>query len=572
MHASPRHALFPLLLLASLARGELLVEGINDDLAHNVRSYVALAGEPCDADTWLVRRRFRALEAEARSALEPFGYYDPTIEKTLELDEECWRATLRIDAGKPVVLRNIDVSIATPPEGTTDFYDIESSSPLVAGTPLRHADYETLKESLQVRAAERGYADASFTRNIIDVWPDERAADISLEYESGPRYDFGEIRIEDNFLEDSLVRAFLEFDTGMPFDSRLLNQAYSDLSLSGYFSRIELLPVYEEASNQKIPIRVLLEPADRIEYTIGAGYSTDTGPRFRAGFENRRLNSKGHRFKSNIDISPIIQGITAEHRRPMADPRSEWLSYTAALTREDSSTFKSDIARVGFRRSKRISRNWLRTLSTDFSYERFDVGAESRRTRLTLPGVSFDHKRADRDIFPTRGRRLTVDFRGTGEFLGSDTSFLQTVANGRLVRSISSKSRLLARATIGITAKSEFDELPPSIRFFAGGDESVRGFGFQSLGPRDDLGNVIGGSNLLVASIEYEHLLRGNFYGAVFLDAGNAFDNLDFDAAVGAGFGVKWFSPVGPLRFYLAHPLNKSDRNVRLHVRLGADL
>ena len=572
MHASPRHALFPLLLLASLARGELLVEGINDDLAHNVRSYVALAGEPCDADTWLVRRRFRALEAEARSALEPFGYYDPTIEKTLELNEECWRATLRIDAGKPVVLRNIDVSIATPPEGTTDFYDIESSSPLVAGTPLRHADYETLKESLQVRAAERGYADASFTRNIIDVWPDERAADISLEYESGPRYDFGEIRIEDNFLEDSLVRAFLEFDTGMPFDTRLLNQAYSDLSLSGYFSRIELLPVYEEASNQKIPIRVLLEPADRIEYTIGAGYSTDTGPRFRAGFENRRLNSKGHRFKSNIDISPIIQGITAEHRRPMADPRSEWLSYTAALTREDSSTFKSDIARVGFRRSKRISRNWLRTLSTDFSYERFDVGAESRRTRLTLPGVSFDHKRADRDIFPTRGRRLTVDFRGTGEFLGSDTSFLQTVANGRLVRSISSKSRLLARATIGITAKSEFDELPPSIRFFAGGDESVRGFGFQSLGPRDDLGNVIGGSNLLVASIEYEHLLRGNFYGAVFLDAGNAFDNLDFDAAVGAGFGVKWFSPVGPLRFYLAHPLNKSDRNVRLHVRLGADL
>ncbi len=205
---SSRHALFPLLLLASLARGELRVEGVSDEIARNVQNYVALASEPCDAETWLVRRRFRAIETEARSALEPFGYYDPTIEKTLALDEKCWRATLRIDAGKPVVLRNIDVSIATPPEGTTDFYDIESSSPLVAGTPLRHADYETLKESLQVRAAERGYADASFTRNIIDVWPDERAADISLEYESGPRYDFGEIRIEDNFLEDSLVRAF----------------------------------------------------------------------------------------------------------------------------------------------------------------------------------------------------------------------------------------------------------------------------------------------------------------------------------------------------------------------------
>ena len=572
MRPSSRTAFLSLLLVASLARGELRVDGVSDEIADNVQNYVALASEPCDADTWLVRRRFRALETEVRSALEPFGYYDPTIEKTLVLDEKCWRASITIDVGNPVLLRNVDISVSTPSEGKQDFSDIGASSTLVPGAPLRHVNYETLKENLQVRAAERGYVEAKFRANVIDVWPDQQNADVALHYESGPRYDIGEIRLEEDFLEESLVRAFLEFDTGMPFDSRLLNQAYGDLSLSGYFSRIELLPVYEEASNREIPIRVLLEPADRIEYTIGAGFSTDTGPRFRAGFENRRLNSKGHRFKSDIGVSAVIQAITAEHRRPMADPRTEWLSYTAALTREDSTTFNSDTARVGFRLSKRISSNWLRTLSTDFSYERFDVGAESSRTRLTLPGVSFDHKRADRDIFPTRGRRLTVDFRGTGEFLGSDTSFLQAVANGRLVRSISSKSRLLARATIGVTAKSEFDELPPSVRFFAGGDESVRGFGFQSLGPRDDLGNVIGGSNLLVASIEYEHLLRGNFYGAVFLDAGNAFDNLDFDAAVGAGIGVKWFSPVGPLRFYLAHPLNKSDRNVRLHVRLGADL
>lgn len=572
MRPSSRTAFLSLLLVASLARGELRVDGVSDEIADNVQNYVALASEPCDADTWLVRRRFRALETEVRSALEPFGYYDPTIEKTLVLDEKCWRASITIDVGNPVLLRNVDISVSTPSEGKQDFSDIGASSTLVPGAPLRHVNYETLKENLQVRAAERGYVEAKFRANVIDVWPDQQNADVALHYESGPRYDIGEIRLEQDFLEESLVRAFLEFDTGMPFDSRLLNQAYGDLSLSGYFSRIELLPVYEEASNREIPIRVLLEPADRIEYTIGAGFSTDTGPRFRAGFENRRLNSKGHRFKSDIGVSAVIQAITAEHRRPMADPRTEWLSYTAALTREDSTTFNSDTARVGFRLSKRISSNWLRTLSTDFSYERFDVGAESSRTRLTLPGVSFDHKRADRDIFPTRGRRLTVDFRGTGEFLGSDTSFLQAVANGRLVRSISSKSRLLARATIGVTAKSEFDELPPSVRFFAGGDESVRGFGFQSLGPRDDLGNVIGGSNLLVASIEYEHLLRGNFYGAVFLDAGNAFDNLDFDAAVGAGIGVKWFSPVGPLRFYLAHPLNKSDRNVRLHVRLGADL
>jgi translocation and assembly module TamA len=137
---------------------------------------------------------------------------------------------------------------------------------------------------------------------------------------------------------------------------------------------------------------------------------------------------------------------------------------------------------------------------------------------------------------------------------------------------MSDRSRILARASFGITRKSDFDELPPSVRFFAGGDESIRGFGYNTLGPEDEEGDVIGGSNLLIASIEYEHRLRGDWYGAVFVDAGNAFDGSDIDAAVGAGLGIKWLSPVGPLRFYLAHPLNKSDQSVRLHVRLGADL
>ena len=572
MHFGPRTALLLLLLSASPARGELQIEGVSDEIARNVRSYVALAAEPCDAEEWLVRRRFRKVEAEARAALEPFGYYDPTIEKTLVLNEECWQSTLSIEPGSPVVLREVDISIAAPATGAADFADLEATSTLSPGVQLDHADYDTFKEALQVRAAERGYVEAAFERNVIDVWPDELSADISLLYQTGPRYNFGDIRIEENVLEESLVRRFFEFESGMPYDSRLLNKAYGDLSFSGYFSRIELVPVTEEASDGKIPVQVLLEPADRIEYTVGAGFSTDTGPRLRAGYHNRRLNRKGHRFKTDIGVSPVIQGLTAEHRRPMADPRTEWLSYTAALSREDNDTFENESARVGFRRTKRISSNWLRTLSLDLSYDRFDVGTESEQTRLALPAVAFDHKRADREILPTRGRRLTVELRGTGEFLGSSTSFVQTVITGRLVRSISENSRLLARATIGATAKSEFGELPPSVRFFAGGDESVRGYDYDSLGPKDELGNVIGGSNLLVASIEYEHLLRGNFYGAVFVDAGNAFDDFDVDPAVGVGIGLKWLSPVGPLRFYLGHPLNKSDRSVRLHVQLGADL
>lgn len=564
--------MFAVMLLATSVRAELEVTGVGDDLSVNVAAYVSLADEPCDAEAWLVRRRFRKVDAEVRSALEPFGYYHPVIEKSLRLEEDCWRVSVNIDPGTPVRLRNVDITLADTGDSESDFVDIVASQKLIAGAQLHHSDYEALKESLQVRAAERGYVDATFTQNRIDIWPDEHAADVTLHFESGARYDFGNVSHDQQFLDPGIVNAFLEFEPGMPYDSRLLTRAYNDLSISGYFSRIELLPEYERSRDGQIPIRMLLEPADRIEYTAGFGFSTDTGLRARAGYANRRVNDSGHRFKSDISLSPVIQALTAEYRKPLTDPRSEWLSYMGALTQEDTDTFDSEAARIGVRRSKRISRNWMRTLSLDLDYERFEVGRESSEARLILPGVLYDHKRADRDVFPTRGRRLTLELRGTGQFLGSDTSFLQATATGRLVRSISAESRLLMRTTIGMTAKSEFDELPPSVRFFAGGDESVRGFGYETLGPKDELGNVIGGASLLVASIEYEHRLKGNFFGAVFVDAGNAFDDFDVDPAVGAGLGVKWQSPVGPLRFYLAHPLNKSDRDVRLHVRLGADL
>ena len=564
--------LFLALLFASLGHAELIVEGVDAELQRNVRSYVALAGEPCDAETWHVRRRFRAIVAEVKTALQPYGYYDPIIETALEQTADCWKATVRIDAGKPITLRNVTIAVEAAPDDRNNFADLIAAPVLSAGSRLRHSDYELLKESLQIRAAERGYVEAAFLENAIDVWPEEHAADLALNFASGPRYEFGEIVLEQSILDETLVRAFLDFEPGMPYDNRLLTKAYNDLSRSGYFSRIELMPEFERASNQQLPVSIVLEPADRIEYTVGLGLSTDTGPRARAGFQNRRVNDRGHRLQTDLSVSTVLQGLSAEYRKPLTDPRTEWLSYTSGLSSENTDSSKSDTARIGVRRSKQMRPEWMRTLSLDLSYDRYDIGGVESSSRLVLPGIVYDHKRADLDLFPTRGRRLTLELRGAAKPLGSDTSFMQTIVGARLVRSLSEDSRLLARATLGVTAQSAFSELPPSVRFFAGGDESVRGFGYETLGPTNELGNVIGGSNLLVASIEYEHRLRNDIYGAIFIDAGNAFDNLDVDAAVGAGLGVIWRSPVGPLRFYLAHPLNKSDRSMRLHIRLGADL
>ena len=210
-------SLFLALLLASLGHAELIVEGVDAQLQQNVRSYVALAGEPCDAESWLVRRRFRAVAAEVKTALQPYGYYDPIIETALEQTADCWKATVRIDAGKPITLRNVAIAVEAAPDDRANFADLIATPVLSAGSRLRHSDYEFLKESLQIRAAERGYVEAAFLKNAIDVWPEEHAADLALNFASGPRYDFGEIVLEQSVLDETLVRAFLDFEPGMPY-------------------------------------------------------------------------------------------------------------------------------------------------------------------------------------------------------------------------------------------------------------------------------------------------------------------------------------------------------------------
>lgn len=555
-----------------LAAPEIRVAGVEGELKRNVESYLALSRQACDADPWRVRRAYGEVESEVREALEPYGHYAPVVTSELAFDDSCWVASVDVDPGPPVTWRDLEIEVTGPAGDDAAFIQVVENAPLSVGAPLRHAQWESFKNALQAKAFERGYVEAEFVAQQVDVWPEEMAADGELRFASGPRYEVGTIEYEQRILRPELLDAYLNLTPGVPFDSSEISRAYRDLSDSGYFRRVEVTPAFDRAANGRIPISVVLEPAERIEYTVGAGFATDTGPRLRGGYRNRRVNREGHRLNLDLTVSRVISGLTADYRQPIGDPRSDWMSYTAAIDVEDTDTFESEAGRVGVRRTRRMGTRWLRTLSLDFSYDRFTVADVRDRSRLLLPAVAFEYKRADADLYPNRGVRLNVELRAAHDALLSDTSLVQMVARGRWIHATSENGRLLGRATVGVTAKDDFSELPPSLRFFAGGDESIRGYDYNTLGPSDDDGEVIGGSGLLIASLEYEHRIRGNFFGAVFVDAGNAYDGDDFDPAYGTGLGVKWRSPVGPVRLYLAHPLNQVDRDVRVHISLGVDL
>jgi len=561
-----------LLLLPAIGAAELVVSGVDRDLQRNVRAFVSLEGEDCDAEDWLVRRRFRKIEAETRKALEPFGFYTPQIASQLTFGESCWQATLDVTPGEPVRYRDVEVQLQGEADSDPAFANLKKPQALEPGAVLRHADYDRVKRSLQIRAADRGYVEARFLENRIDIWPEELAADIALHFDSGPRYRIGAIEYKQSFLDPAIVAGYVDLQRGELFNSADLAAAQRALAESAYFGSIDVVADTDNAANGEIPVRVELEPGTRIEYTVGVGASTDTGARFRAGFRNNRINSRGHRLIADLAVSPVIQSVTTEYRIPLGDPRREWFSFTGALSNEEVDTFDNETQRVGFRWTKSMSDRWLRTLSLDASNESFAVGQDINTTRFVVPGISFDQKYADRDVFPSKGRRLGAELRGTDEALGSTANYLQASIWMRWIRSFGTGNRVLARLNAGATSSPDFAELPPSVRFFAGGDESVRGYDYNSIGPKDADGNVVGGSYLLVGSIEYERHLRGDFYGAVFVDAGNAFDNSDFDTEVGAGLGIKWRSPLGPIRLYFGYPVTADDQSVRIHLRLGADL
>ncbi len=553
------------------ATGELKIEGIEGELLTNVLAYVALDEQPCDVPEWQLRRRMRDMDARIIDATSALGYYQPEIEKTLTVGETCWAATLRITPGPRVAYRRFDASVEGEAASDPQVSAVLASAPR-QGDRLHHGRYEAFKQRLGNVLAARGYAEWRFESPRLEVSIAEQAADAIVKVVSGPRYRFGEITIEQDVLDAALVARFVTVESGALFSRDQLTRLQKDLGSSALFDSVLVSADYENMADQKIPITIKLTGAERLGYFVGVGASTNLGPRLRAGYSNRRVNTRGHQFNSDLQLSPVLSQFDAVYRQPLARPLVEWQSYQLRLEDENTDTFESLSAKFGVERTRALLNNWILAYGVQLSRTDYTVGQITDVSTLLMPVVGFDRVSADSDANPRRGSSTEVRLRGASDTLLSTTSFLQVYSRHRRLFAIGDSGRLSLRAEGGVTWKRDLDELPPSIRFFTGGDSSVRGYSYQSLGPLDDMGEVIGGSNLLTASIEYEHTLRGNWGAAVFIDSGDAFNGTDISPNTGVGFGVVWRSPIGPLRAYLAHPLDDPDTDIRLHVSFGADL
>ena len=573
-----KQAYFLSILLFALgwpARADVSItaEGGDDALLSNLRARLGLETLACDAPNWRVRRLFNRAEKDFQPALRAFGYYRAKVEKKLETGGDCWQATFVIALGERARIRKRTVDVLGEAAADKQLQTVLSALPLAEGAPLNHGQYEDIKSRLRDFATQRGYFDYALTRNELRIYPDEAAAEVDIEAQSGPRYRFGELRINEVSLNDDFVRRLARIQEGEPYDSRALTALDGDLSDPGYFRRVEVRARRDQGEDEAVPVEVQLEMAPQHAWRFGVGYATDTGPRGTVGYENRYVNPQGHRFQSALQLSPVQSSLRSDYIIPGQDPHRETFAVGARLLYEDNDSAEIESASlIGSQTLK--SKRWNQTRFIELLHERSTVGDEDWTTdTLLMPGIGLDRIKANNPLQTRRGYRINLEARVAHDALFSTTSMLQLRAGVKGIYRFGEGGRVTARVDGGTTLTDSLRDLPASLRFFAGGDNSVRGYKYKSLGPEDSEGEPKGGRHLLTGSLEYEHPVKADdWWLAAFVDAGNAFDFDEVDAKVGYGLGVRWYSPVGRLRLDLAFPDDTEKDSWRVHFGVGADL
>ncbi len=556
--------------LASQVRVE--VEGDYDQLQDNARILVGeVEGRTADG----LRRYASTAVTQVKEAVRALGYYTPEISwQVVEAEGEPAHLVVTVVPGTPVRIRSRRVIIEGPEGAESNFIDHLPDNP-AEGDVLDHGSYSSLRNAITTRASRLGYFDGEFVTRRLEVDPTEQTADITLHFQTGQRYNLGRVRFLDGHgFDQDLLERFVRFEPEIPYHADEVARLSSDLSNSGYFSGVDVDASPSRAKDGVIPVDVGLTPRPPRSIAAGVGFSTDVGPRLRGNWREHYINPSGHRRGAETELSALRQNVSGWYEIPLDPPQTDSYRLGAGYQREHVEDVESELLTLGQQWNHQLDTGWMQVLSLRWEAERYRIGEDEQRdSRLLLPGVSYSKLQADSPLDPSRGYRIQVDVSGAHRAVLSDADILHVNFLAKGLYTLADNHRFLTRFNFGGVATNRFSDVPPSLRFFAGGDQSVRGYGYQTLSPKDDDDTAVGGRYLLVGSIEYQYEFIDNWRVAAFVDHGNAVDDVSDPLATGAGLGIRWVSPVGPLRLDVAKAVgDEFGGGWRIHFSMGPEL
>ena len=600
------------LVLASVAAHAniaLTVRGVGGELRTNVLAYLSFERYRNSAhlSAATIERLENRVQSEVDSALEPYGYFSPTARlQVARIGPNDWRVILTIDRGRPVLVRGIDVRVRGAGADDPLFTRITTRLPFHLGERLNETAYEGLKSRLLQTAATYGYLDGRLTRHELLVNPVRHSARIALTFDTGVRYRFGATEFHQDALTNSLVHRYLRYRQGQPFNlSRVLGTQFV-LDDSGYFSNVEVVPGKPDTADHTVPVIVRAKRSRPQVYSIAAGYETDTGAQGIFSWQDRRLDAQGHRMSINLEFAQVTKySLQSSYVIPMGDPATENLALSARIEQRQLASVDARTVTIG-PRFTRVSGRWQTvffveavhatdtvegTACTAFVGPHFhcvfpqfhNAISSIGNADLVVPGVQISSVPAGYFGEPVLEHDVSTQIRGSRGVLGSPASFLQILVRLERAFALEPRWHLLLREEFGATAASHFDEMPPVMRFFAGGADSVRGFEYNALSPIYTVyaqesksqcpGRICplrvqaGGKDVISGTVEIDRSLPHDLGVAAFLDYGNAFNSFHTPHLLqyGAGVGLRVRLPVLTLGVDVGQPLS-APGSPRLYI------
>jgi len=506
-------------------------------------------------------------------ALEPLGYYHAratvTLEKTQENNEVLKAQVVR---GEPVRVSSIDIQLKGLGEKEKILKDSVAAFPLKVGDTLHQGKYEKGRDALRYKALDLGYLGAKFTTHVVRVYRGDLRSEIALTLETGEQFRYGEVTFEGApMYPKAYLERFLDFVPGELYSFTKTYQTQLNLINSDRFASATIETNTEEAQNYFVPVKIKLEPSPPKRFRPGVGYATDTGARVSLRYKDLNAFQRGHDFSTDLSISERRQDLSAIYSFPNRGHIDNRTLLKTGLQQELLDAYDSLLFTLEAEQARSFGHGIVGSAYVQFRKENYSESGQEGKSSLVMPGLRFTHRRVDDIIRPTKGFRYYLELRGSTDTLGAETNFLQLLANGDILYPLTPRLSLIPRFQVGTTwEKDPVTVLPPTLRFYAGGDRSVRGYTYQSLGPKDANGNVTGGKNLLVGSLELEYAITKNWAVAAFYDVGNAFNNWDnMILAQGAGIGIRYYTIAGPIRIDVARQINVEDPKFQFHVSLG---
>lgn len=425
--------------------------------------------------------------------------------------------------------------------------------------------------------ADHGHPEARLIERKVIVDLAAHKADVTLTIDAGPQFRFGPISIENKGrTKDDYVQSFAAFRPGDIYDRGKADKMVSALRETGLFDQVAL--VSGEAEDGALPQRLTLGERAMRSAGLGASWSSDEGAGVRSFWEHRNLMGRGEKLRLELMLAQIEQMASAEFRKPRFLREDQSLLGGLEIAHEDTDAYEENRIKTTASILRRLRPTLEAGAGLSFEYTHTKDSTGNHTYQLFGLPLILRYDGSDDLLDPAQGSRLGLSLTPYAGRSGTPVSFARFEATGSTYLSFGARPdvTLAARGRFGSTLAERTFDIPGSIRFYAGGGGSIRGYGYQLVGPLGADNKPLGGRSVVEASGELRYRASRDIGLVAFIDGGNAYatSTPKFSEPLrwGAGLGLRYYTAIGPVRADVAVPLNRRpgiDDAFQIYVSLG---